>query len=137
MCCQICDWKSTAPSSGHFRQPTPTPPPPKASALGLTQLKKESYFYRSNLFMYFFLYFSFLSKSLILTIVKQFKHLFSIRKMCLKYLSVIYSFFQTSMSLVIKKKIPHIGDKASLYRCRQQHQCQKRVVKEYSKTLFF
>ena len=35
------------------------------------------------------------------------------------------------------KKIPHTGDKASLDRCGQQHQCHRRVDQEYPKTRFF
>ena len=41
------------------------------------------------------------------------------------------------ISLKYKTKIPHTGDKASLDRGGQQHQCHRRVDQEYPKTQFF
>ena len=40
-------------------------------------------------------------------------------------------------SIFSTRKIPHTGDKASLDRCGQQHQCHRRVDQEYPKTQFF
>ena len=50
MCCQIVDWKYTAPSSGHFQRCTA---PPQACGLSLRLLEKQSPSQHSNLFMYF------------------------------------------------------------------------------------